>query len=320
MEYVFINDCTPDNSMLVLERVLEEYPHRKEQVRIFSHERNLGSGEARKAGMKAAKGRYIIFCDGDDWTETDMYEKMYTKAIKEDADVVCCDCRWEYKQGIEVYEGTMDRGKKSIRSTEWDVLSPCLWNKLVRRNLYVDRHIYPYEGINMWEDRGMTTRLCFLSKKTVFIHECLYHYNRQNPSSYTSRERKQSFAKERIKCAQELDVFFRDQGAYTAYNVSIQSLKFHAKLSLLRYGLYQEWLHTFPETHRYIWKFPTAPFSLMAFRWQSKTRVFIRDVPFFRKFLYFLAIHGISFLYDLRQWELQLFERIGVKNRQNKTI
>jgi glycosyltransferase involved in cell wall biosynthesis len=53
VEYIFINDCTPDNSMLLLNKMLEEYPYRREQVRIITHEHNKGLGSARKAGMKA---------------------------------------------------------------------------------------------------------------------------------------------------------------------------------------------------------------------------------------------------------------------------
>jgi glycosyltransferase involved in cell wall biosynthesis len=261
--------------------------------------------------MKAATGEYVISCDSDDWIETDMYEKMYAKAIEEDADIVCCGFRREYekRKGIEVYEGTVG-GKGSVRSTEWDTLHPSVWNKLVRRNLIVDWDIYPCDGINLWEDRSVTIRICFLSKKTVFIYEPLYHYNKQNANGYTSRMRKHSFVQDQIKYARELDVFFREQGAYERYNLSIQSLKFHAKLPLLRDGLYQEWLHTFPETHQCIWKFPGSPLFRKAFRRRTEVvEVFIlRKIPLSRKIAYSLAAHGIFFPYELRKWVLRLFE------------
>ena len=44
IEYVFVNDCTKDDSIGVLKRVLEKYPQRMQQVRIINHEKNMGLG------------------------------------------------------------------------------------------------------------------------------------------------------------------------------------------------------------------------------------------------------------------------------------
>ena len=41
IEYLFIDDACTDGSVSLLERTLEDYPHRKEQVRILRNERNL---------------------------------------------------------------------------------------------------------------------------------------------------------------------------------------------------------------------------------------------------------------------------------------
>ena len=46
IEYIFIDDCTPDRSIEVLREVLEEYPERKEQVRIFRMPENGGQAES----------------------------------------------------------------------------------------------------------------------------------------------------------------------------------------------------------------------------------------------------------------------------------
>ena len=91
IEYLFIDDCSPDKSIEELKDILDEYPHRKSQTIIHRMERNKGQAAVRYWGVKNATGDYLIHCDSDDWVELDMYQQMYNKAIEEDADVVVCD-------------------------------------------------------------------------------------------------------------------------------------------------------------------------------------------------------------------------------------
>lgn len=52
IEYVFVNDCTPDCSIQILQSVIDEYPQRKSDIKIISHEKNMGSGVARNYGAQ----------------------------------------------------------------------------------------------------------------------------------------------------------------------------------------------------------------------------------------------------------------------------
>ena len=51
VEYIFVNDCTPDNSISILEKVLANYPERKSQTKIINHPENRGLGAGRKTVM-----------------------------------------------------------------------------------------------------------------------------------------------------------------------------------------------------------------------------------------------------------------------------
>ena len=48
MEYVFVNDCTKDKSIEVVLQVAEDYPHRKDAVKIVNHDRNHGLAASRR--------------------------------------------------------------------------------------------------------------------------------------------------------------------------------------------------------------------------------------------------------------------------------
>ena len=51
LEYIFVNDCTPDSSITILNHVLQDYPHRKSQVKIINRIQNGGQAAARTDGM-----------------------------------------------------------------------------------------------------------------------------------------------------------------------------------------------------------------------------------------------------------------------------
>ena len=62
MEFIFVNDCTPDKSVEILRQVIEEYPRRYLQIQIIEHEENRGLAMARNSGLLIAKGEilYIV--------------------------------------------------------------------------------------------------------------------------------------------------------------------------------------------------------------------------------------------------------------------
>ena len=51
IEYIFVDDCTPDKSMDILISVLSDYPNRKNQVKIIHNETNLKQGRTRAVGI-----------------------------------------------------------------------------------------------------------------------------------------------------------------------------------------------------------------------------------------------------------------------------
>ena len=42
IEYIFVDDCSQDNSCSIIMQVLEKYPDRKEKVHIIKHKYNRG--------------------------------------------------------------------------------------------------------------------------------------------------------------------------------------------------------------------------------------------------------------------------------------
>ncbi len=90
IEYIFVDDATPDDSIEIVRRVLKDYPKRQPHVKFLRHETNRGLVAARKTAIRAATGGLITHCDSDDWLDVDLYAKMIARLEEMDADAVLC--------------------------------------------------------------------------------------------------------------------------------------------------------------------------------------------------------------------------------------
>ena len=84
-EVIVVDDCSTDNSLEVLE------PFKKD-ITIIENKKNLGVAGSSNAGIKAAKGQFVIRVDADDFVNKDMsyFMKTYLEA-NHDAFCVSCD-------------------------------------------------------------------------------------------------------------------------------------------------------------------------------------------------------------------------------------
>ena len=85
IELIFVNDCSPDNSIEILREYESKYPG---VIRVIDSPINLRQGGARNLGINAARGEYIGFVDSDDYVMPYMFEKLYNEGIRGDYDTV----------------------------------------------------------------------------------------------------------------------------------------------------------------------------------------------------------------------------------------
>ena len=101
IEYVFVDDCTPDRSIEVLQQILAEYPQRKNQVRIIRHEHNRGLGAARKTAFDATTGDFVLNVDSDDHLPLDAVEKLVACQQQTGADIVSGSYSSHFEDGTD---------------------------------------------------------------------------------------------------------------------------------------------------------------------------------------------------------------------------
>lgn len=176
MEFIFIDDCTPDRSIEILKIIIKDYPQREQQIRIERMPVNSGLAAVRKYGVGCASGDYMIACDSDDYVERDMYENMYELAVKDNLDLVQCD--------IDVVDDkkvirTFTASKSYLSSDELKNMiidgdiANSLCNKLVRKSIYNNKEIvFPVAGMD--EDNTMSCQLALLSQSLGYIKKPFY--------------------------------------------------------------------------------------------------------------------------------------------------
>lgn len=186
IEYIFVDDCSLDNSIAVLKDVVSNYRNR--DVQIIRHEQNLGLGSSRKTALEHSSGDFILNMDSDDYLETDAVQILVDEAEKTGADIIGMDSWFEWKDSRKEYHGQWSADPKEYAKI---LLSgrtlPGVCFHMIRHSLYTDNDIMPAENINTGEDYVVTPRLCYFAKKISRIERPLYHYIRINENSYTSR-------------------------------------------------------------------------------------------------------------------------------------
>lgn len=254
IEYLFINDKTPDNSIAVLKRVAAEYPDRASAIKIVDMPNNSGQAAVRCLGLKLASGEYIIHCDSDDWIDLQMYEKMYCLAKSGDYD--CVICAYYTSDGKSILAKHSDNPSNDLLA---DFMSHrvlgSLWNKLYKRSLFNEDSFTAPIG-NMGEDFIINLNLALRCKKIFYLDEALYYYYENNASIMRRPQEESIFYRftESQKNVKPMVDFFEKNGIYERYEgelLTILTQKREWLGPLIREEkYYQLWKNTYPEINK----------------------------------------------------------------------
>ncbi|MBE6229432.1 MAG: glycosyltransferase family 2 protein [Bacteroidales bacterium] len=215
IEYIFVDDCTKDNSIKILETTLEKYPLRSSKTNIIRHEANKGLSAARNSGLLHSTGDYIVHVDSDDYIENDFIEQCVDKIIKTDADIVFTDRHFVYANII----------KESHLCTYYDIrewrnallsgrFPHAVWGCLIRKSLYTENNILSIEGLHQGEDFAVMCRLAYYVKKIDIVRKPLYNYLvRTNIYKYERKILNDTYLSWKV-----VDDFYKNTGIYYEVN------------------------------------------------------------------------------------------------------
>lgn len=200
--------CIDANSTDGTLEVLKNYEKKDKRLRVIISDKK-SYGYQMNLGIKEAKGEYLGIVESDDYIKTNMYERLYEIAKKNDCEVV--------KGDFYILES--NKGKYS-KITPIDFL----YNQII--SFKTHPNIFNFQSINpigiyrldllrtnqiklnetpgaSYQDNGLWFQIFALAKSIYFINEAFYMLRRDNPNSSVK-------SKEKVYCACEEYDFIRD--------------------------------------------------------------------------------------------------------------
>lgn len=178
-ELILINDGSTDNSGEICDQFAEEEPLLIQVI----HQKNQGSGKARNAGLRIARGKYIYFADPDDYFKPTLLAENYRLAEKRDAEVVVFGYTKEVEGSPRERETFLPRQphfytQKGFRDhfrNFYHFTPYALWNKLYKR-AYLKQHKIRFDDQKLGQDALFNLKVYKEISNVAFNRNTYYHY------------------------------------------------------------------------------------------------------------------------------------------------
>lgn len=173
IEIILVNDCSTDNSLLIMQLLKEKFP---DKIVLIDSPVNQGAGGARNLGVAAASGEYIGFVDSDDLVDPTMYEKLYHQAVRTGYDIIDCGFVREATGKAVVYTsddltGELDDEKRS----RLIVAGGYIWSKIFKTSFFKSPD-FVFRNHAILEDSEIIAFAFATAKSIGNVKEALYLY------------------------------------------------------------------------------------------------------------------------------------------------
>lgn len=226
MEFLFVDDRGPDNSIELLKQTIKGHP-REKQFHILTPEHNLGAGMARNYAIPEAQGEYIAFVDSDDWVEPDMFERLYDRAKEQGSTDLCmCQASKDYLDGTpsvvlknpEVEEGEFTHEKRAFFLTHY---VSYFWTFLYKREL-IDKYSIRYPEDRSADDSFFLACALMTAKSVARVDAPFYHYLIRPGSVCTTKDSVKY--RKRLTVFSKLMAYAKEQEIYSEFKQEIDFL------------------------------------------------------------------------------------------------
>lgn len=217
-EVIVVDDGATDESVDRVIALQQEY----ENI-ILLRQANAGLSAARNRGMRAAKGKYLLFVDTDDCVEANCFAKMLSVAEShKDIDLVGFNYRIHFNSGLVTTPKMPIPGVNAMNGVEYYEQFVAgdyhIWRYLFSREFMIRNDLFFLEGIS-FEDVEFTPRLMCMAQSVIFYDLPFYNYYNRPGSISTTRSEKHISS--RIAAAENLHRFMLEKAAQVSADAHV---------------------------------------------------------------------------------------------------
>lgn len=189
VEYIFVNDGSPDNSR----DVVLKWAEKDSRIKLFDKE-NGGCASARQFGIDHSKGKYLGFVDPDDFVDPSMFCKLLSAAMIGSYDISYCGY-YNYYNTTKTFEPVQDALAYPYCMGVYDpkivhqLIAYCrvaIWRGIYRREMLETNNIHFYQDLKRFDDLPFKVETFTFTRSVIAIPEYLYYYRLSRPGQDVS--------------------------------------------------------------------------------------------------------------------------------------
>ena len=198
-EIILVDDCSTDSSLKIC-----NYYKKNPSVNIIRHKKNLGVSISRNDGILAAKGKYILFLDSDDW--------FYPGCLKNIEKFIKKKPKTEVFIGRYNSDGYPPNNKILFKNNKLNNFTASefflyinkinfrpmiIWHYIIKKSLITDKRLY-FVNVKNGEDEEFGARLLCSAKSISLLKENYYWHKKRTQGSlryYRSLKSTESYLK-----------------------------------------------------------------------------------------------------------------------------
>ncbi len=185
VEVIAIDDASADDTPAIL----AEYARRDKRLRVITYEQNKTANQARKDGVLAARGSYVLFCDGDDTLEPTACAELLAQMQAAPVDILQFGVNVVCEGAFEEDRVWMEAHCVPFFGNLWgsDVFEGCfrgelygfnLWNKMYSAALAREAFSHVQDGaFPRGQDAYAYALLSFFARSYRSVGACYYNYH-----------------------------------------------------------------------------------------------------------------------------------------------
>lgn len=188
IEIIIVDDCGQDNSI----DKAYKWSGKDTRIKVIHNEKNLGTFHARRVGVEAALGEYILFLDPDDEIELNTIEEL-SKMLSAKPDLIFYGTRpvpapktWQYHSEVPVINSSLNYESIIVEILKCKGLNLGTAGKAIKKNTLLKAYELLSIDLNKrlvcGEDVLLYSALLMVMETGASVSERLYIYHKNAAS------------------------------------------------------------------------------------------------------------------------------------------